>query len=101
VKKAKHIFVTLFLMVMLFTVFQYIPLIEEENSADVELSKKNTENNETENDTDADEDNAGDFYNHHLSYNFDNSFALKFFSNQKAQSLIEFKEINTPPPKTA
>lgn len=86
---------------MLFTVFQYIPLIEEENSTHVELSKKSTENNETENDTDADEDNADDFFSYQLSYLFDNSFALKLFSNQKAQSLIEFKEISTPPPKTA
>ncbi len=88
-------------MVMLFTVFQYIPLIEEENSTHVELSKKNTENNETENDTDADEDNADDFFTCHLSYTFDYLYAIKFFSNQKAQSLIEFREISTPPPKTA
>lgn len=88
-------------MVMLFTVFQYIPLTEEENSTHVELSKKNTENNETENDTDTDEDNADDIFSHNFSYTFDNSFALKFFSNQKSQSLIEFKEISTPPPKTA
>ncbi len=86
-------------MVMLFTVFQYIPLIEEENSTHIELCKKNTENNETEND--ADEDNADDFFSYHLAYIFDNSFALKLFNNQKSQSLIEFKEISTPPPKTA
>lgn len=94
----KHIFAALFLMVMLFTVFQYIPLIEEENSTHVELSKKNNENNETEND--ADEDNADDFFSCRSSFIFDNIYALKLFNNQKVQSLIEFEEISTPPPKT-
>jgi hypothetical protein len=89
-------------MVMLFTVIQYIPLIEEENATHVELAKKNKENkenNETENDTD--EDNADDFFAYDPAFIFDNLYALKLFSNQKAQSLIEFKEISTPPPKTA
>jgi hypothetical protein len=86
-------------MVMLITVFQYIPLIEEENATHVELSKKNNENNETENDTD--EDNTDEFFSYNLSYIFDNSSVLKLFSNHKAQSLLEFKEISTPPPKTA
>lgn len=97
----KYIFVSLFLSLMVFTVVQYVPLIEEENSTHLELAKKNTENNETENDTDVDEDNADDFFSHHLSYIFDKSFDLKLFCNQKAQSLIEFNEISTPPPKTA
>ena len=89
---------------MLFTVFQYIPILEEETHASKTMSKADdTANEKDSNDSDDsgddDENDTDEFYNHSSS----NSFSLfssssEFVIYQENYLSLVFT-INTPPPK--
>jgi len=96
---------------MLFTVFQYIPILEEETHAHkVELAKKAKTNDlgsgdgsdaDTDADTDSDDDDSEQEFNY-LASSFSASFymhhTIHFSSgNDLYKYLIESKD--TPPPK--
>lgn len=90
---------------MLFTVFQYIPLIEEENSVHTELCKKAKEGKETEGgneggeEKDTDEDNS-DFLimNEHL-FHINTLFTIKLQQSEHLKLSSYYSEITTPPPQ--
>jgi hypothetical protein len=56
----KHIFIVIFLLGMIFTVVNYLPLIEEVSSKKIELAKKAAENSD-EDGGDGPEDDSEDF----------------------------------------
>jgi hypothetical protein len=88
---------------MLFTVFQYIPLLEEEIHASKTLSKKSNDSSK-ENDMDDDADPDGDddadelFHNHSYSSITLYSSLHKFRSSQ-IYHFHASQNITTPPPK--
>ncbi len=67
-KKYQYIFIALFLGSMLFTVFQYIPILEEEIHASKTMNKKadnpSTENDSADDDTGDDENDSDEFFSH-------------------------------------
>lgn len=97
-KNLKYISVIIFLSIMVFTVFQYMPLIEEENSVHVELTKKCKEGKESEgNDSNEPDLDCLSCYKSNLIINSRLTSTI-YSTNQNA--LCNFiSEINTPPPK--
>lgn len=88
---------------MLFTVFQYIPILEEEVHASKTMNKKadnpSTENDSADDDAGDDENDSNEFFSH----NNYNCFQL-FSTNSKFKTFHEnylslVFSINTPPPK--
>lgn len=88
---------------MLFTVFQYIPILEEEIHASKTMSKKandtSSENDGADDDSGDDENDSDEFFSH-CNYN---SFQL-FSTNSNFRIFHEnylslVFNINTPPPK--
>lgn len=100
-KKLRFIFVLIFLSGMLFTVFQYVPILEEEaQNHGVELAKKATEDDSSGNDGDETDSDGDDAIYHSLNFNFTDL-------NSKTHSYLSFKDsyfsffqkITIPPPK--
>ena len=90
---------------MLFTVFQYIPILEEEIHASKTMSKKvdNTSNekdsNSSDDSGDDDENDTDEFLNHFSYHSFDLSVSTSKFNIHKENYLSLIPTINTPPPK--
>jgi hypothetical protein len=102
-KKYQYFFIVLFLGSMLFTVFQYIPILEEEAHASKTLSKKS---DDTSNEKDSTDDDSGDDENDtddlfaHTGYNdflLFSTHSKHHAFNENYQSLVF--NITTPPPK--
>ncbi|PBQ34636.1 hypothetical protein CNR22_23610 [Sphingobacteriaceae bacterium] len=105
-KKIRFIFVFVFLAGMLFTVFQYIPILEEEpHGHKVELAKKVKADSSADGDDDKDADSDDDDSEQELNYFFLSEYASLYsnhsihFShrNNLYSYLLESKD--TPPPK--
>lgn len=90
---------------MVFTVFQYIPLIEEENSAHTELCKKAKEGKETEGgseggeETDSDENTSDFLLTSSPFFHLNNLFLVKLQQSEDFQLCSYYSEITTPPPQ--
>ncbi len=87
---------------MLFTMFQYIPIFEEEVHACKTLEKKSdTSSNENDSDDDSgDDDNDTDvFFDNSYSENFSLFFTTAKFNSHCENYLSLVSSINTPPPK--
>lgn len=90
---------------MVFTVFQYIPLIEEENSVHTELCKKAKEGKETEGgseggeETDSDENTPEFLLTSTPLFHLNNLFTVKLLQSEHFQLSSYFFEITTPPPQ--
>lgn len=105
--KIRFIFVFIFLAGMIFTVFQFIPILEEENAGHkIELLKKIKQNcsgdgdSTTGSDEDCDDDHSGKDLNHffpsvHASYHSGNK-ALFPSGNNMYKYLLEH-ECSRPP----
>ncbi len=102
-KKYQYFFIFLFLGSMLFTVFQYIPILEEDVHATKSLEKKSDnpsdENDGADDDSGDDENDTDEFFNH-SSFHCFNLFATssEFVIYQENYLSLVFS-INTPPPK--
>lgn len=89
---------------MLFTVFQYVPILEEEIHASKTMSKKsNTASPEQDGaDDDSGDDDEGDsdeFFNHSNYQNFKLSLSGTGFTAIPESYISLISSINTPPPK--
>lgn len=90
---------------MVFTVFQYIPLIEEENSIHSELCKKAKEGKETEGgneggeEKDTDEDFAEFLIISQPLFHLNNLFSIKIQQSEQLKLSTYYSEITTPPPQ--
>ncbi len=83
---------------MVLTVYQYIPVIEEENSNHIELAKKCKEGKETE----EKDSNEADFdcLSNYKTNLIINELVINQFDTTYQNILCHFySEINTPPPK--
>lgn len=91
---------------MIFTVFQYIPLIEEETPGHrVELAKKEKQSDATDGDSDSADDDCDDDTEEDLGYLASTPYH-SFYSSQKLLYITGdhfykylTENINTPPPK--
>jgi hypothetical protein len=100
-KQVKFIFPCIFLVGMLLTVFQYLPILEESPGHLVELQKKAKEDDSSGNDTPGDDSDTGDndlalpinFYWHNPPV----SSPLHNIHDISYTYLI--KNVSTPPPK--
>jgi hypothetical protein len=102
VKRFQYIFVFLFLGSMLFTLFQYAPILEEEIQVSKTLTKKTNDpstENDSDDDTDPDSDDADEFFRE------EGSGVLTLYSSfhrfHPSHSFIfnSSLSIQTPPPK--
>ena len=89
---------------MLFTVFQYIPILEEEIHASKSLTKKAdnkaSENDGADDDSGDDDENDGDeFFNDASAHHYNLVFSNTRFNTYKDNCLNIVFNINTPPPK--
>ena len=86
---------------MLFTVFQYLPVLEEEAQGNTtELAKKSTEDDCSGDDNDETDSDSDDALNNHFNYNIANNYSKSHsypFKNEHYNSF--FQKINIPPPK--
>lgn len=89
---------------MVFTVLQYLPLLEEESAAhSVELAKKDKADDTPDDDDSSNDDDKGDektdLYDHH-SFSYLTSLASehRFYTRQHAYP-YPIVSIQTPPPK--
>ena len=83
---------------MVFTVFQSLPLIEEENGIDVELTKKCKEEKGSEGKDDSESDfDCLSFNKSNLILNSRLTFI--FYTSDQHTFCNFISEINTPPPK--
>ncbi|MBA2612091.1 MAG: hypothetical protein H0U95_08975 [Bacteroidetes bacterium] len=99
--KLRFIFAFVFLAGMLFTVIQYIPVLEEETqNHNTELAKKSTEDDSTGSDSDETDNDGDDAIHHFLNYDFTAlvSQTLLFAYNKDDYNSF-FQKINIPPPK--
>ncbi len=91
---------------MLFTVFQYVPILEEEIHASKTMSKKSnapsSENNSADddaNDDEGDEDDSAEFFHHSNSHKFHLLTSNSKFNSLHENHLNLVFNISTPPPK--
>lgn len=90
---------------MVFTVFQYIPLIEEENSVHSELCKKGKESKESESgneggeEKDSDEDCSDFLIVSEPLFHLNNLFSVKIQQSEQLKLSTYYSEITTPPPQ--
>jgi hypothetical protein len=107
-KKLRFIFIFVFLSGMLFTVFQYVPILEEETPGHrVELTKKakagdleGGDSDTSTDDCDNDDDTAQEF-NYYLSetLSYIKSNSNFAFSDKSDFYKYLLEHIDTPPPK--
>ncbi|MBL7911919.1 MAG: hypothetical protein JNJ41_12750 [Bacteroidia bacterium] len=85
---------------MLYTIFQYIPILEEEvPHNNTELAKKGTEDDTSGNDDETDSD-ADDAINHYVNFNFTDLYSkTNSYTSNKDDYNSFFQKINIPPPK--
>ncbi len=91
---------------MLFTVFQYVPILEEEIHASKTLNKKAdnkaSENDGADDDSGDDDENDGDeFFDNALSDNFKLRLSNSKFKTYHEDCPGSIDKIHTPPPKLA
>ena len=103
-KKYQYFFVAIFLGSMLFTVFQYVPILEEEIHASKTMNKKSNspspEKDGADDDSgDDDEGGSNEFFNYSNYHNFRLFSSVSGFNafHENYSSLIS--SITTPPPK--
>ena len=91
---------------MIFTVIQYLPLLEEEvHGARIELAKKDTSSDgndgmNDQNDSDNDDDTESDiFLNGIFQSTYINSQALTLFERSALKYSFQLPSIQSPPPK--
>lgn len=86
---------------MIYTVFQYVPILEEEaQSHGTELAKKSTEDDTSGNDGDETDSDGDDAIYDHLNFNFTKFYSkVHSFSSFKYDYNSFFQKINIPPPK--
>jgi hypothetical protein len=104
-KKIRRIFIFIFLAGMIFTVFQYLPILEEEApSHRVELVKKAKQLDPTDDGDNADDD-CDDDAEQDLDYlcagvyNSFYSFQKSLFNSKNHAYKYQLANIHTPPPK--
>jgi hypothetical protein len=90
---------------MLFTIFQYFPILEEDNAPLAELCKKAKESNDSSDDApdddsgDGDADDDGDFnIPSHLFWCQANGISLSY-NHLQASYRYPIESISTPPPR--
>lgn len=101
-KKLRFIFIFIFLAGMIFTVFQYVPILEEEaQNHGSELAKKDTEDNSSNsNDGDETDSDSNDAIYHSLNFNFtDVNPKTNSYPSFKDCYYSFFQKITIPPPK--
>jgi len=101
VKKLHYIFLLVFLGSILSTVFQYLPLIEEETVSKT-LSKKSGSSENDDSDDDSDPDNDDDTDDLFHNSNFDHIVLYSsgtVFNNSVSDIIQSPQSIQTPPPK--
>lgn len=103
-KKYQYIFVVIFLGSMLFTVFQYVPILEEEIHASKSMNKKSNNTSEkggsgSDDSGDDDENDSDGFFNHnsYASFRLFSSGSRFNLFHENYSSLVS--GITTPPPK--
>ena len=104
-KKTPTIFICISLFAMILTVFQYIPLLEEESGPDTELCKKAKETDDTSGDDDScdndsnenDRDQLNEFFN--FTYFTGDASSYSFYLKNIIYLFPE-KSIITPPPRS-
>lgn len=86
---------------MLFTVFQYIPILEEETQThSTELAKKGNESDGTDGDNAEQDTDVDDAVNAFFDFNFSvTDSGTQFRSSKKEDYNSFFQKINIPPPK--
>ena len=86
---------------MIFTLFQYIPILEEEAKGhNTELAKKSPENDSSGNDGDELDTDGDHAIYYHLNFDFTDLYAKKhIFYSYKNDYNSFFQKINIPPPK--
>jgi len=101
VKKIKYIFVFIFLTGMIYTVFQYVPILEEEaQNHGIELAKKGTEDNSSDGDGDEIDSDSADAIYDHLNFNFASLYSkTHLFKSSVDDYNSFFQKITIPPPK--
>ena len=101
-KLIKSIFVFVFLLSMVYTIFQYLPLTEEESqNQNTELCKKSSENDSSDDDSnETDSDNDDNELSGSLDYLFIKLDAAKYnFIVKNNFYNFRFQKINIKPPK--
>lgn len=107
-KKIRFIFVFIFLSGMIFTVFQYLPLLEEETPGHrIELAKKAKAENPADGDGDdtdedcSDDDDSEKEYGEYHTGNHTIYFSKHSSSGFRACNFYKYslENKNTPPPK--
>ncbi len=88
-------------MGMTFTVFQYVPILEEEaQNHGTELAKKGTEDDSSGNDGDESDSDSDDAIYHSLNFNFaDLHSKTHLYPSLKDSYFSFFQKITIPPPK--
>ncbi len=103
-KNFKPIFVFIFLAGMIFTVIQYLPILEEETPGHrVELAKKTGQDDETDSNDSGDDDDSPDektsFYSHQHFTCFNGLMSGHLFYIKNTSYRPPVGSIQTPPPK--
>ncbi len=86
---------------MLYTIFQYIPILEEEvPHNNTELAKKGSEDDASGNDGDEKDSYGDDAINHYMNFNFTHLYShSNSYPCNKDDYNSFFQKINIPPPK--
>jgi hypothetical protein len=107
-KKLRFIFIFVFLSGMIFTVFQYLPLLEEETAGNgIEISKKTQQQDSSDGDTastdgDSNEDDDSEQEMNYCStntYALLNVYATSNFYIPPSFYTYHLEQKDTPPPK--
>ena len=88
---------------MLFTMFQYLPVLEDEVQVTKSLEKKSDspsgEDDSADDDSGDDENDSDELYNHVSESNFNLLSTFSKFNRYKENYCCLVFNINTPPPK--
>lgn len=99
-KKLRFIFIFIFLTGMMCTIFQYVPILEEEVAHNTELSKKGTEDDTSGSDGDETDSDSDDAINHYMNFNFTDLYSkTNSYTSSTDDYSSFFQKINIPPPK--
>jgi hypothetical protein len=100
VKASRFIFIFIFLSGMIFSIFQYIPFLQDETiGPNNELAKKTCEDDTSGDDGDETKT-EGDAINEFFNINFNAIYSVTHpFPSNKDDYNSFFQKINIPPPK--
>ncbi len=104
-KKNRTIFIFVILFGMIFTIFQYNPILEEESDSPSEISIKVNKTINDSGDDDTSDDDSNENYDDQLSDSFNHHYFDKlssscdFYIKSKKYNFPDYR-VNTPPPKS-